>query len=56
MSTMVTLRGHGRHEHYGEEFHEIEQSLPIRGLLIHEHITVHEMVTPQTYFSGYRPW
>ena len=25
MSTMVTLRGHGRHDHFGEEFPEIEQ-------------------------------
>ena len=56
MSTTVTLRGHGRHEHHGEESHDIEQSLPILGLPIHEHTTVHEIVTPRTYFSGCRPW
>jgi hypothetical protein len=26
-STMVTLRGHGRHDHFGEESPEFEQSI-----------------------------
>ena len=55
MSTMVTLRGHGRHEHHGEESQELEQSLPVLGLQIHEHITVHEIVNPRPYFSICRP-
>ena len=37
------LGTHGRHDRFGGEFQEIEQSLPILGLLIHAHITVHEM-------------
>ena len=32
------------------EFREIEQSLPILGLLIHEQITVHDIVPHFTYF------
>ena len=38
------LGTHGRHDHLGEESREIEESLPILGLLIHEHVTVHEIV------------
>ena len=41
---------HGHHDHFGEESQQLEQSLPILGLLIHEHITVHEIVPHLTYF------
>ena len=45
MSTMVTLWAHmGVTTISGGESQEVEQSLPILGLLIHEHITVHEIV------------
>ena len=37
MSTMVTLRGHGRHDHLGWR-QELEQSLPLLGRQIHDHI------------------
>ena len=44
------LGTHGRHEHFGEESQEIEQSLPILRLLIHEQISVHEILPYFTYF------
>jgi hypothetical protein len=47
---MVTLSGHGRHEHHGEESQEIEQLLPILGLPIHEQISVHEILPHFTSF------
>ena len=37
------LGTHGRHDHFGEDSQEIEQSLPFLGILIHEYITIHEI-------------
>ena len=44
---------HGRHDHFGEDSQEIEQSLPFLGLLIHEYISIHETNPFSVQFCRY---